>query len=71
MKGRAHALLATFRDSLSGASSAFMMSRLILRARIIPAQITPELDDPAVEARLEAAIAAFDEERATSRKGAS
>lgn len=64
MRGRAHQLLSTFRSGLSGAGAAFAMSRLILRARIIPENITPELDDPGIEQRIEAAIAAIEKERA-------
>jgi hypothetical protein len=64
MRGRAYQLLTSFRSGLSGAGAAFAMSRLILRARIIPENITPELDDPAVEQRLAAAIEALQQERA-------
>ena len=63
MKGRAHQLLTEFRTSLRGAAASFMMSRLILRARIIPDRITPELDDPAIEERLDEAIRALIAER--------
>ena len=64
MRGRAHQLLTEFRDGLRGAAAPFLMSRLILRARIIPDRITPELDDPAVEKRLDEAIRALTAERA-------
>ena len=64
MKGRAHQLLTEFSTGLRGAAAPFQMSRLILRARIIPNRITPELDDPAVEKRLEEAIRALTAERA-------
>lgn len=63
MRGRAHQILHDFRRSLSGAGASFVMSRLILRARIIPEQITPALDDPAIEKRLLDAIAALDHDR--------
>jgi hypothetical protein len=63
VKGRALKLLADFRAKHTGLSGTFMMSRLILRARIIPERITPELDDPEIEARIEAAIARFSDER--------
>jgi hypothetical protein len=62
MRGRAYEILTAFRASLSGAGAAFAMSRLILRARIIPENITPDLDDPAVEQRLTAAIAVLNAE---------
>jgi hypothetical protein len=61
MKGRAHRLLADFKASLSGTAASFMMARLILRAKIIPAKISEETDDPSVEARIEAAITALRE----------
>ncbi len=64
MKGRAYQLLTEFRDNLRGAAAPFQMSRLILRARIIPDKITPELDDPAIEKRLDEAIRALATERA-------
>lgn len=63
MKGRAYQLLSEFKMSLRGASAPFLMSRLILRARIIPDSITPEMDDPAVEKRLDEAIRALMAER--------
>jgi hypothetical protein len=63
MKGRAYQLLNEFKQTLSGAAAPFLMSRLILRARIIPDNITPEIDDPAVERRLDEAIRALTAER--------
>jgi hypothetical protein len=61
MKGRA---LQLFRDyqmrAASGAGGAFVVSRVILLARVIPEQLTPELDDPELEARIERAIARVD-----------
>jgi hypothetical protein len=39
------------------------MSRLILVSKIIPERVTPELDDPDLEARIEAAIAKLNKER--------
>jgi hypothetical protein len=44
----------------------FLMSRLILISRIIPERITPELDDPQIEQRLEAAIAKLTKDRAVT-----
>lgn len=72
MRGRAYELLTAFRAGLSGAGAAFAMSRLILRARILPENITPDLDDPAIEQRLAAAIEALNAERtaADARGGA-
>jgi len=65
VKGRAHKLLSEFRaqHEHEGMSGRFLMSRMILRARIIPERITPDLDDPEVEARIEAAIKRFSHER--------
>lgn len=59
MKGRAYQLLTDFKSNLRGAAAPFLMSRLILRARILPDSITPELDDPAIEKRLDEAIRAL------------
>jgi hypothetical protein len=67
MRGRAHTLLSQFRDSLSGIGAPFLMSRLILKARIIPEEITEDLDDPAIEQRLADAIAALRGERSPGR----
>lgn len=69
MRGRAYEILTAFRAELTGAGAAFAMSRLILRARIIPENITPDLDDPAVEQRLTAAIAALNAERPPTARG--
>jgi hypothetical protein len=63
VKGRAHKLLADFREQHAGLAGTFLMSRLILRSRIIPERITPDLDDPEIEARIEAAIHRFAQER--------
>lgn len=63
MKGRAYQLLSDFRLGLKGAAASFQMSRLILRARIIPDKITPEIDDPAIEDRLAEAIRGLTAER--------
>lgn len=67
MRGKAHALLVEFRASLSGVGAPFLMSRLILMARIIPEQVTPDLDDPALEKRLAEAIAVLQAERRGGR----
>lgn len=62
MKGRAYKLLTEFRDRHAGLAGTFIMSRLILMSKVVPERITPDLDDPAIEARLEAAIAKFADE---------
>jgi hypothetical protein len=62
MKGRAFDLLTSFQASLQGASAPFVMSRLILSARVIPEKVTADLDDPIVERRLEEAIARLRDE---------
>jgi hypothetical protein len=41
-----------------------MMCRLILLSKVVPETITPEFDDPVVEARLEQAIAQLEQQRA-------
>jgi hypothetical protein len=64
VKGRAHNLLQEFRDRhAEGMAGTFLMSRLILMSRIIPERITPDLDDPAVEQRIEGAIQKLLKER--------
>ena len=65
MKGRAYKLLSEFRvqHEQEGLSGRFLMSRMILQARIIPERITPDLDDAEVEARIEAAIKRLAQER--------
>jgi hypothetical protein len=57
VKGRAYNLLQEFRERhAEGMAGTFLMSRLILMSRIIPERITPELDDPVIEQRIEAAM---------------
>jgi hypothetical protein len=64
MKGRAYKLLAEFRERYTAdMAGTFMMSRVILLSKIVPERITPELDDPAIEARIESAIAKVIEPR--------
>ena len=53
MKGRAHQL---FRDFQLKSRGPFNVSRVILLARVVPENLTPELDDPELEARIEQAI---------------
>lgn len=57
MKGKAHTIYREFVDSLVGAQASFIVSRLIILARISPDAITPELDDLEIEKRLQDAIA--------------
>lgn len=49
-------ILADFRQRYGGVRRGFMMSRLILAARIIPEEITPELEDDELAARMLDAI---------------
>lgn len=56
MKGRALQLYEEFRRGAEAAANPFGVCRVILLARIVPEQLTPELDDPSVEKRLESAI---------------
>ncbi len=57
MRGRAYWIWKAILDEqrASPACSAFVMARFILRARVMPEEITPELDDPELERRLEEA----------------
>lgn len=64
MQGRAHKLLQDFKARNSGLAGNFMMCRLILLSKVVPETITPEFDDPVVEARLEQAIAQLEQQRA-------
>ena len=56
MKGRALQLYEEFRRGAAASANPFGVCRVILLARIVPEQLTPELDDPSVEERLENAI---------------
>ncbi|AKT40001.1 hypothetical protein [Chondromyces crocatus] len=58
MKGRAYALWMEIMEVQGppSARSSFAMARLILRTRALPEEITPEVDDPALERRLEEAL---------------
>jgi hypothetical protein len=57
MKGRALQLFRDFQGRMTGDGQAFGVCRLILLARVVPERLTPELDDPDLERRLERAIA--------------
>jgi len=57
VRGRAYELLTAFTSDVDLATRPFMTARLVLLARVIPDHVTPELDDPDLEARLEQAIA--------------
>ncbi|WP_438022093.1 hypothetical protein [Sorangium sp. So ce233] len=58
MKGRAYQLLRSCLGNQDppSARSAFIYARVIMRARVVPGEITPALDDPEVERRLESAL---------------
>ena len=56
MKGRALQLYEDFRRTASSSGNPFGVCRVILLARVVPEELTPELDDPSVEERLETAI---------------
>jgi hypothetical protein len=56
MKGRAHQLLRDYQLRAGAAGGAFGVSRVILLARVVPERITPDLDDPDLEVRIERAI---------------
>jgi hypothetical protein len=56
MKGRALQLFREFQTGATDRGDAFAVCRLILLARVVPERLTPELDDPELERRLEHAI---------------
>lgn len=58
MRGRSYALWQQLLETHGppGARSAFAMARLILRTQALPEEITPDLDDPGLERRLEEAL---------------
>lgn len=58
MKGRAYQLLRSCLGDKDppNARDAFIYARVIMRARVLPEEITPTLDDPDVERRLEGAL---------------
>ncbi|WP_437274628.1 hypothetical protein WME90_25600 [Sorangium sp. So ce375] len=58
VKGRAYQLLRSClgdRDP-PNARDTFIYARVIMRARVVPEEITPALDDPDTERRLESAL---------------
>lgn len=56
MKGRALQLYEDFRCSAAASGNPFGVCRVILLARIVPEELTSDLDDPDLEGRLESAI---------------
>jgi hypothetical protein len=57
MKGRALQLFREFQARMAGdGRQAFGVCRVILLARVVPERLTPELDDPEMERRIERAI---------------
>ena len=56
MSATAYELLEGFRARHTGRSGRFAISRLILLARVIPEEITPDTDDPALAERIAEAI---------------
>lgn len=56
MKGRAQQLFRDFQARAKESGNPFSLCRVILIARVVPERLTQELDDPALEARLERAI---------------
>lgn len=55
MKGRAHQILVDFMRASVGSGGPFRVARLILKAQIIPEEVTEEMDCVATETRLEKA----------------
>ena len=56
MKGRALEIYEAFCRRAAASGNPFGVCRVILLARILPEELTPELDDPSLEERLESAI---------------
>jgi hypothetical protein len=58
VKGRAHGLWTRILEMHRRGStpSPFVLARLILRTRVLPEEITPDIDDPSLEERLEAVM---------------
>lgn len=58
MKGRAYQLLRSCLGDKHppSARDSFIYARVIMRARVVPEDITPTLDDPEIERRLESAL---------------
>ncbi len=56
MKGRAHQIFREFQLHAANAVGPFGVSRVILLARVVPESLTPDVDDPELEERLEKAI---------------
>jgi hypothetical protein len=56
MEGRAHQLFRDFQIQAVHSSGPFGVSRVILIARVVPESLTPDLDDPDLELRIEKAI---------------
>lgn len=58
MKGRAYQLLRSClgNEAHPSARDAFIYARVIMRARVVPEDITPQLDDPEIERRIERAL---------------
>jgi hypothetical protein len=54
MKGRAFSLLSDLRGRFG--EQPFVLATAILRARVVPHRVTPELDDPDIERRILAAL---------------
>jgi hypothetical protein len=50
MKGLAHTLLSDLQGRFT--QQPFRLAAAILRARVVPRHITPDVDDPAIERRL-------------------
>lgn len=56
MKGRSRRMLEEFRRKFPGLDGTFKMSRVILLSKVLPEELTDDLDDPDMERRLEKAI---------------
>lgn len=56
MKGRARLILEDFKKTFPSIEGTFKMSRVILISKVMPEDVTADLDDPDVEERLRKAI---------------
>jgi hypothetical protein len=54
MKGAAYTLFTDLRGRFG--QTPFRLAAAILRARVVPSQVTPDLDDPDLERRLRAEL---------------
>ncbi len=69
MRGRAYRLFRDFQLRCVEQGNAFGLCRLILLARFVPERLTPDVDDAALEERLERAMQTVLATEAAKRTG--